>query len=73
MAVPAKISGAECEFGNPQELFQMALYPGVNYRAFGYQPTADGQRFLAILPGETASSEKPAFTIRINWQAGLKK
>jgi Tol biopolymer transport system component len=73
MAVPAKLSASGFDFGKPQQLFDKTLDFRVNFRDFGYQPTADGQRFLAVLPEEKSPSERPAVTIRTNWQAGLKK
>ena len=71
MAVPTKLGASRFDFGSPQQLFDMV--PGVSHRDFGYQPAADGQRFLAIVAGETARTESPAVTIRTNWQAGLKR
>ncbi len=73
MAVPAKLGPSGYDFAAPQQLFDKVLALVGNAREFGYQPAADGQRFLMLLPEEGAASTAPAATIRINWQAGLKK
>jgi Tol biopolymer transport system component len=72
MAVPVQTSGSgSFEPGAPQPLFDL---PGAARLLGGrhvYQPTANGQRFLALLPAEGEAS--PPITVVLNWQAGLKK
>jgi serine/threonine protein kinase len=38
-----------------------------------YQPSADGQKFLALVPAESAAGAPPPVTIWLNWMAGLNK
>ena len=72
MAVPVKVGSATPDFGAPRQLFDKLLPIGAG-REFGYQPSADGQKFLALVPAEGEASAPPPVTIRMNWQAGLKK
>jgi serine/threonine protein kinase len=69
-AVPVK-SGATFEAGSPQALFEIQpLFPPLGGR-FAYQPTADGQRFLAL--ANTGGTAPPPVTVVLNWQVGLRK
>jgi len=72
MAVPVKLRAATPDFGTPRQLFERPLPPGGG-REFGYQPSADGQKFLALVPPGGEASAPPPVTIRMNWQAGLKR
>jgi hypothetical protein len=70
MAVPVK-TGANVYAGAPQSLFEIQLAANPVVRRFPYQPTRDGQRFLALVP---ASGEAPApISVVLNWQEGLRK
>jgi serine/threonine protein kinase len=71
MAADVKSAGATFESGTPQPLFDFA--PPQQARAFGYQPTADGKKFLAIVPVEGEAGAPPPVTVWLNWQAGFKK
>jgi hypothetical protein len=68
--VPIRLTGDRVDAATPQSLFDfapLATFAGT----LDYQPTADGQRFLALVP---ASDEAPApITVVLNWQTGLKK
>ena len=68
MAVEARESNASISFGAPRELF--ALPP--NSVPAPYDVSADGQRFLLLVPEERGPSDRE-MTMLINWQAGLKK
>jgi len=62
-------AGATLEPGNPRKLFSTSLdvLPAFDQ----YAVTADGQRFLVLVPaGDAASSP---ITVVLNWTAGLKK
>jgi Tol biopolymer transport system component len=67
MAVEVSIKGAEVEVGAVRSLFgplpASPVYP--------YDVSADGQRFLAVLPNEQTAPEP--LTLAQNWTAGLKK
>jgi Tol biopolymer transport system component len=52
--------------GNPQALFH---FSGIGYR---WAVTADGKRFLAVVPADAAGDSVP-ITVVLNWTAGLKK
>jgi hypothetical protein len=71
MAVPVK-PGATFDSGAPKQLFEKPL-PAINPIEFGYQPSADGQKFLALVPAEGETAAAPPVTVWLNWQAGLKK
>ena len=73
MAVPASLGPAGFDFGAPRQLFDRTLPFGENFLGYGYQPAADGQKFLAILPEEGAASAAPSVTVQMNWQAALKQ
>jgi hypothetical protein len=69
MVVPVTL-GATFEPGQGRVLFE-----NVRFSTFGgapFQPSPDGQRFLALLP---TAGEGPAASITVvtNWQAALKK
>jgi eukaryotic-like serine/threonine-protein kinase len=65
MAVEIK-SGANFEAGAPKLLFD------THAQNVDYDVTADGQRFIVIMPVEQAQVRSP-ITVVLNWQAGLKK
>ncbi len=56
----------------PQQLFDKPLAPTAIYD-FGYRPSADGKKFLTLAEPEGESAAVAPVTIRMNWQAGLKK
>ena len=69
MAVDVK-AGATLEPGVPQKLLSTTL--AVEHPTFDqYAVTADGQRFLVLVPVGDASSSP--ITVVLNWTAGLKK
>ena len=55
--------GANLDVGVPKALFDA---PG------WFDVTADGQRFIVVMPVEQAQARSP-ITVVLNWQAGLKK
>jgi len=57
-------SGSTFQVGNSKPLFRVAM-PGLSVE---YSPTRDGQRFIAITPGEGASQH---LTLVQNWTADL--
>ena len=66
MAVEVK-AGAALEPGVPRKLFSIGRrFPTWDQ----YAVTADGQRFLVLMPGDTAPT---TITVVLNWTAGLKK
>src|SRR5262245_4300958 len=71
MAVPVKAGAGTLDLGVPQSLFGLA--PITNGREIGYQPSADGQKFLTIIPAEGPAGAPPPVTIWMNWMAGLNK
>ena len=72
MAVPAKLGPSGYDFGAPQQLFDNALPLTAGISDFGYQPTADGQKFLAVLPEEGAASAGQSVTVLMNWNPDAK-
>jgi hypothetical protein len=67
MTVPVKL-GTTFERGQARLLVE-----GVPFFVFGpFQPSADGQRFLALLQNEE-DSQANSITVVTNWQATLKK
>lgn len=75
-AVPTKLGVTTLDFGAPQPLFEKfpVLGEGLDYlRDFGYQPSADGKKFLAIVPAEGEASAPSPVTVWLNWQATLRK
>ena len=72
MSVPVKLGGTAFDFGAPQSVMPQPLFGGAQGPGFGYQPSADGQKFLAAVPAEQTAAPVP-FTIWLNWQASLKK
>ena len=71
MAVPVTITGTKFDSGVPQPLGGQPLAGGP--RDFGYQPSADGQKFLALVRAEGKAAAPWPVTVWMNWQAGLKK
>src|SRR5262249_55156343 len=70
-AVPV-MPGANFEQGAQALLEGVSVAPGP-LRAFTYQPSPDGQRFLALVQAEGEAPGPPPITIVTNWQAGLTK
>lgn len=73
MAVPVKIAGissGDFQAGAPQPLFDFTATPTAF--GFGYQPSADGHRFLVRTPAEGGTGPPP-LTVVLHWEAGLKK
>ncbi len=68
MAVEVKPSGAALEVGSPKELFTVNV-PG-SFRAYDYDVTADGKRFLV---NSRIEGEVPPITVVLNWPRKLKK
>ena len=68
MAVSLKLGADSVEPSAPRELFPM---PAVDTGWSPYDATADGQRFLAIVPQEQTRSAP--LTLVQKWTAGLKK
>jgi Tol biopolymer transport system component len=67
MAVPV-FAGKTFQSGAPQELFAPTRF--IAYaRGYGYQPSADGQRFLGLVP---ATDAPPPLTVVVNWHELLK-
>ncbi len=58
-------SGESFEVKNITPLF------GLPYGTFGYDVSADGQRFLLSVP--PAGTTAQPLTVVLNWTAGLKK
>jgi hypothetical protein len=71
MAVPVKI-GTGFEPGSPQELFGLEPVQVIQ-GGFGYQPTADGKRFLVTAPARGGAVAANGLTVVLNWQTGLRK
>jgi serine/threonine protein kinase/Tol biopolymer transport system component len=69
MAAPIQESNASIEAGTPMALFEGA--PETIAETFKYQPTADGQRFLMIVPSNEGAS--PRLTVMLNWRAHSSK
>ena len=75
MAVDVKTQGSMFEASVPHSLFDVTGYPfgaiGPVNTTGSYEPSADGQKFLASIR-PTAQVSNP-LTIVLNWAAGLKK
>jgi hypothetical protein len=69
MAAPIQVSNVSIEAGPPKALFEGA--PETTPETFKYQPTADGQRFLMIVPSNEGAS--PRLTVVLNWRARSSK
>jgi hypothetical protein len=67
MSAEIGITGADAKIGAVRPLFGTLLI-GNGYQ---YDVSADGQRFLGILPNEQAAPQP--LTLLQNWTAGLKK
>jgi eukaryotic-like serine/threonine-protein kinase len=70
MAVPVKWNASGGEFGAPSQVFERTLSSGI--RDTFFQPGADGQSFLALLPAMPGAADPPRVIIQMSWQAGLK-
>jgi Tol biopolymer transport system component len=69
-AVSVRAAGAGFEIGLPVKLFQRRMSHGA-YERNSWTMTRDGQRFLLIVPLETAGSRN--IQVVQNWADGLKK
>jgi Tol biopolymer transport system component len=49
-----------------------ALFGPLRVQGYFYDVSADGQRFLAVVPSEQTTAAEP-ITVVLNWTAGLKK
>jgi hypothetical protein len=65
VSVEAHESGDSISFGIPRELFRLSgtLFPDA---------TADGQRFLVMMPEETPQNDRE-LTVLLNWRDGLNR
>jgi len=70
MATPVKWNASGAEFGPPSQVFERTLSSGSRDALF--QPTADGQRFLALLPATVGAAAPARVIIQMAWQAGMK-
>jgi eukaryotic-like serine/threonine-protein kinase len=70
MATPVKWNASGAEFGPPSQVFERTLSSGSRDALF--QPTADGQRFLALLPAIVGAAAPARVIIQMAWQAGMK-
>ena len=68
-AAGLRISPGRVKVDPPQELFELAVYPGP---AYIHDITPDGQRFLLTQPSNAGASLSPMELVS-GWQAGLKK
>jgi Tol biopolymer transport system component len=71
-AIPLML-GASLQQGTAQVLFKGISGEGATTRTFTYQPSPDGQRFLALVQAEGDALGPPPITIVTNWQTGLTK
>ena len=67
IAASIQVSGQTIEAGPPAVLFEGAPETFPNY--FRYQPTAAGQRFLAIVDARVW----PRLTVVLNWRARSRR
>jgi hypothetical protein len=63
-------TGETVEAGVPAPLFKTNLAPGL-YTPTPYDVTADGQRFLVLIPSEERS--QPPLTVTTNWLAKVRR
>ncbi|MGH9720888.1 MAG: protein kinase domain-containing protein [Bryobacteraceae bacterium] len=70
MSVPVTIAGAAFTPGRPQALFDAQISP-VIITSYGYEVSADGQRFL-VCEEAGESSGRPIMLV-INWEAALQR
>ena len=69
MAVDVDTAGSQFQAGIPKPLFE-ADFLSSSYSPAVYAPTADGQRFLAVIP--VPQQAIPAITVVTNWPSDLK-
>ena len=70
-SVEVKPKGAQLDFGPPQMLFKSGVVP--NFGTEQYDVTADGQRFLMMLPqGALGARPRDSMTVWVNWVAALR-
>jgi serine/threonine protein kinase len=71
MAVSVDIKGGRIDVGVPQALFELR---GITPVRYGYDASADGQRFLVSTQGASpATPMSSAITLVINWPEELKQ
>jgi Tol biopolymer transport system component len=70
MAVDVNTAAPQFEAGIPKPLFEADFLSGT-YSPSIYAPTADGQRFLAVIP--VAQQSISPVTVVTNWPAALKQ
>src|SRR5262249_34149024 len=68
MAAPVRFGNGTLDIGPPKQLWERSLVAN-DTRTTKYQPSADGQKFLATVPAEGVGP--PPVTIWMNWMAGL--
>jgi len=74
-AVPIQLPNASTQagtiqVGTPKVLFAEGT-PETNPYIFVYEPTSDGQRFLAMIPANEGAT--PKLTVALNWHARTSK
>jgi len=77
-AVPVKFGAGTFDVDAPLRLFERSLATARTStadfeRRILYQPSADGQKFLALVPADGETRPPPPVTIWMNWMAGLNK
>jgi Tol biopolymer transport system component len=72
VAVAIRSSATGVESDTPRRLFSVPQVPPSGPVPSPYDVTADGQRFLMLLPPGGAPGAAP-LTVVVNWQAGLKQ
>ena len=70
MAVDIKLGGAAPEAGSARPLFIARAWASAGFENRQYAPTADGQRFLIVMPVPEPAAN--AITVVLNWTAGSK-
>jgi len=73
VAVPITLGAGTLERGSPRQLTTGSFLKDDPNRAGGsrvalYQPSPDGQTFLALVPAGDASDPVPPLTVRTNWR-----
>jgi Tol biopolymer transport system component len=71
MSVALRLSAGEPELGSPVPLFKLPPFPSASFAQSGYDASANGQRFLASVPVESA--EASPMIVVTNWQADLPR
>jgi eukaryotic-like serine/threonine-protein kinase len=73
LMVVAVKAGATFDPGQTRVLFEnIPFVPSTIFGGFSFQPSPDGQRFLALVQAQGEGPASP-ITVVVNWAAGLKK